>query len=191
LSRERAPGGAGRGAGRVRLVEWVTGQCDPRKCTGRKIIRRGLAEGASSARALPRGAVVLDPRAEVALSPADGRAARSSGLVALDCSWARVEESYGRAPLGKVGPARALPFLLAANPLHWGRAMELTTMEAFAAALWILGEAGQARELLGSYTWGEQFLVLNAEPLKAYAACRTSSEVVAAQAEFGGVREEG
>jgi pre-rRNA-processing protein TSR3 len=170
----------------IRLVELELGQCDPRKCTGRKIIRRGLAEGVASRRALPRGAAVLDPRSEVALSPADRSAALAAGVVAIDCSWAHIEEAYEHAALEKVGSARALPFMLAANPLHYGRAMELTTMEAFAAALWILGEPAQARRLLGSYTWGEQFLVLNAEPLKAYAACRTSGEVVARQAEFLG-----
>lgn len=175
----------------LRIVILQADQCDPRKCTGRKIARRGLAEEAPSGRALPRGAVVLDPLSEVALSPADAPAAHGAGLVALDCSWAHIEEAYLRADFGRAGPHRALPFLLAANPLHYGRPMELTTMEAFAAALVILGEPGQARGLLGSYTWGEQFLVLNAEPLEAYAGCRTSGEVVAAQAEFLGGGEEG
>lgn len=180
---------AGRG-GRVRLVELETGQCDPRKCTGRKLVKRQLAEGTDSSRALPRGAVVLDPLCGVALSPADREAALGAGIVVVDCSWAHIEEAYAHARLEGVGVHRALPFLLAANPLHYGQPMELSTMEAFAAALVILGERGQARNLLGSYTWGEQFLVLNAEPLKAYAAARTSGEVVARQAEFVGPLEE-
>jgi pre-rRNA-processing protein TSR3 len=81
---------------------------------------------------------------------------------------------------------------LAANPLHYGQPMQLSTMEAFAAALFILGEDRQARELLGSYTWGRQFETLNAEPLAAYAGCATSADVVAVQAEFAGplAREE-
>jgi pre-rRNA-processing protein TSR3 len=173
-------------------VEFLEDQCDPAKCTGRKLIRRRLAEGVGGVRALPRGAVVLDPRSEKALSPEDAKAARSRGIVALDCSWKHVIESYKRRDLSKVGPARALPFLLAANPLHYGQPMQLSTMEAFAGALFILGEDRQARELLGSYTWGPMFETLNAEPLAAYAACRTSGEVVAAQAEFAGplAREE-
>ena len=178
-------------SGRVRLVELLEDQCDPAKCTGRKLIRRRLAEGVNTVRGLPKGAVLLDPRSEKALSHEDARAAHARGIVALDCSWKHVEESYGRHDLkGRMG--RALPFLLAANPLHYAQPMQLSTMEAFAAALFILGEGRQARELLGSYTWGVQFEILNREPLAAYAACTTSGEVVAAQAEFAGplTREE-
>jgi pre-rRNA-processing protein TSR3 len=179
-------------SGSVRLVELLEDQCDPAKCTGRKLIRRKLAEGVSTVRGLPRGAVLLDPRSEKALSPEDARAARARGIVALDCSWKHVEESYGRHDLKGWTPGRALPFLLAANPLHYAQPMQLSTMEAFAAALFILGEDKQARELLASYTWGLQFEALNAQPLAAYAACATSGEVVKVQAEFAGplTREE-
>lgn len=178
--------------GNVRLVELLEDQCDPVKCTGRKLIRRGLAEGISGPRGLPRGAVVLDPLSLKALSPEDAKAARLRGIVALDCSWKHVEATYKRRDLSKLGPTRALPFLLAANTLHYGQPMQLSTMEAFAAALFILGEDAQARALLGCYTWGPGFEVLNREPLTAYAACKTSGEVVAAQAEFAGplTREE-
>jgi pre-rRNA-processing protein TSR3 len=161
-------------------------QCDPKKCTGRKLIRRKLAEGVRHERALPRGAVVLDPRAETAISPSDARRARKRGLVALDCSWRRVEETYAGRDLRGVGPRRALPFLLAANPVHYAQPMLLSTLEAFAASLFIFGEDAQARELLGSYVWGPQFEILNREPLAAYAAAETSADVVRAQADFLG-----
>jgi pre-rRNA-processing protein TSR3 len=180
---EKAKAPAGRASG-VRLVELLEDQCDPRKCTGRKMIRRGLAKGVRRVADLPKGAVVLDPRSEVALSPADAAAAARRGLVALDCSWKHVEASYEGHDLAGVGPPRALPYLLAANTLHYGRAMELSTMEAFAAALFILGHPAQARAALGCYTWGPQFETLNAQPLEAYAAARTSGDVVKAQGEF-------
>lgn len=182
----RFPAVVSRNGSPVRLVELLEDQCDPVKCTGRKLIRRKLAEGVTAVRGLPRGAVVLDPRSEKALSPEDAKSARQRGIVALDCSWKHVMESYMRHDLKGVGPARALPFLLAANPLHYAQPMKLSTMEAFAGALFILGEEKQARELLGSYTWGLQFETLNALPLAAYAGCKTSGEVVAAQAEFAG-----
>jgi pre-rRNA-processing protein TSR3 len=176
--------------GAVRLVEFLEDQCDPRKCTGRKLMRRGLAVGVAAVRALPRGAVVLDPRAQKALSPSDGPVARRRGLIALDCSWKHVETSYEERGLEKVGVARALPFLLAANPVHYGQPMQLSTLEAFAGALFIFGEDGQARELLASYTWGPMFETLNAEPLRAYSRARDSTEVVAAQREFVGPGQE-
>jgi len=174
----------------IRLFELLEDQCDPAKCTGRKLIRRGLAVGIRTVRGLPRGAVVLDPRAEIALSPADGVMARRRGIVALDCSWKHVEESYAKRDLSAVGKGRALPFLLAANPLHYGQPQQLSTLEAFAAALIILGEPAQAGELLRSYTWGEQFEILNREPLRLYADARSSAEVVAAQGEFFPIAEE-
>lgn len=176
--------------GAVRLVEFLEDQCDPRKCTGRKLIRRGLAVGVGNVRALPRGAVVLDPRAEQALSPLDTAVARRRGLVALDCSWKHVEASYKERGLDRVGVARALPFLLAANPVHYGQPMQLSTLEAFAGALFIFGQDGQARELLASYTWGPMFETLNGEPLRAYARARNSTEVVSAQREFVGPGQE-
>jgi pre-rRNA-processing protein TSR3 len=170
----------------IHLALLLEDQCDPGKCTGRKLVRRKLAEGVTGVRGLPRGAVVLDPRSIKALSAEDAKAARLRGIAALDCSWKQVEATYKRRDLTGVGPARALPFLLAANPLHYAQPLQLSTMEALAAALFILGEERQARELLASYTWGPQFEALNREPLAAYAACRTSGEVVAAQAEFAG-----
>src|SRR5258706_14655053 len=85
-----------RSPSQFRLVELLEDQCDPAKCTGRKLIRRKQAEGVTGVRSLPRGAVVLDPREETALSPADTEAARRRGLVALDCSWRKIQESYER-----------------------------------------------------------------------------------------------
>ncbi len=79
---------------------------------------------------------------------------------------------------------RALPYLLAANPVNYGRPFVLSSAEALAAALLILGEGDHGRELLGKFSWGEQFLRLNHEPLEAYAAAENSAGVVAAQAEF-------
>ena len=46
------------------------GDDDPDKCTARTLARFGLAELHRSARATPAG-LVLDPHADVALSPAD------------------------------------------------------------------------------------------------------------------------
>jgi pre-rRNA-processing protein TSR3 len=62
--------------------------------------------------------------------------------------------------------------------------MRLTTVEAFAAALVILGEREAAERVLSKFTWGETFLELNAEPLARYADCADSTEVVAVQREY-------
>ena len=97
----------------------------------------------------------------------------------LDLSWKR-----GRFPRVPQAVPRALPYLLAANPVNYGKPFLLSSAEALAAALVILGEAGEARDLLAKFAWGEQFLALNREPLAAYARAPDSAAVVAAQADF-------
>jgi pre-rRNA-processing protein TSR3 len=154
------------------------GDDDPEKCTARKLARFDLATLHRSDRATPSG-LVLNPHAERALSPAD-RAHAARALVALDCSW----ESAGEARFSLPGEHRALPYLVAANPVNFGRPMRLTTVEAFAAALAILGEREAAERVLSKFTWGGTFLELNAEPLARYADCADSTDVVAVQREY-------
>lgn len=154
------------------------GDDDPDKCTAKKLERFDLAELHHSHRRTPRG-VVLNPHAERALSPADRNPAGGI-LVALDCSW----ESAERARFTLEGTHRALPYLLAANPVNFGRPMRLSTVEALAAALVILGDREQAETILSKFRWGETFLELNAEPLERYADCDDSSDVVSIQEEY-------
>ena len=150
------------------------GNDDPEKCTARRLGKFDLAELHNSAQSTPPG-VVLNPHAERALSPAD----RGAGdrLVALDCSW----ETAEREAFDIDGTHRALPFLVAANPVNFGTPFQLTTVEALAAALVVLGERDQAERVLSKVRWGETFLELNAEPLGRYADCEDSTEVVAVQ----------
>jgi pre-rRNA-processing protein TSR3 len=151
------------------------GDDDPEKCTARKLARFDLVDLHRSDRATPYG-VVLNPHAERALSPAD----RTGRLVALDCSWERAGEARFSLP----GEHRALPFLVAANPVNYGRPFRLTTVEALAGALVVLGERPHAERLLSKFTWGHTFLELNDEPLRRYADCADSTEVVAVQEEY-------
>ena len=158
------------------------GDDDPEKCTARKLARFDLLDLHRSDRDTPYG-VVLNPHAERALSPAD---AGKGPLVALDCSW----ESAGEARFSLPGEHRALPYLVAANPVNFGRPMQLTTVEALAAALAIFDHRDCAADLLSKFTWGHTFLELNEEPLRRYAACEDSAEVVAVQQEYLGRGED-
>jgi pre-rRNA-processing protein TSR3 len=157
------------------------GDDDPEKCTARRLEKFDLAELHHSTRRTPPG-IVLNPYAEWALSPADRTASHGADdrLVALDCSW----ETAEREAFDLRGTHRALPFLVAANPVNFGNPFELTTVEALAAALVILGEREQAERILSKVRWGETFLELNAEPLRRYADCEDSTDVVAVQAEY-------
>jgi pre-rRNA-processing protein TSR3 len=62
--------------------------------------------------------------------------------------------------------------------------MKLSSAEAVAAALYIMGFKEQAVRLLSKFSFGEQFLLLNQEPLRRYASASTSAEVVAIQLDY-------
>jgi len=153
--------------------------CDPKKCTSKKLARFGLITTFAKAHQLPRGGVVLHPEAGVALSRKDATAAESGGLGVIDTSWKR-----GPFPQLKNHRQRALPYLLAANPVNYGKPFILSSVEALAAALVILGHEEQGKFILTKFSWGDQFLTLNREPLSEYEKARTSAEVVEAQNQF-------
>lgn len=149
---------------------------DPEKCSARKLARFELATLHRSTRATPPG-IVLNPFAKRALSPADADRDR---LIALDCSWETAEAEA----FDLDGTHRALPFLVAANPVNYGTAFQLNTVEAFAGALVILGHRQQAEEILSKFSWGHTFLELNEEPLRRYSECEDSAEVLDVQDDY-------
>jgi pre-rRNA-processing protein TSR3 len=155
-------------------------QCDPKKCTGRKLARFRLAKLHNKVNKLPSGAILLDPMALQALSPAD-RSDR--GIIVLDCSWEEVEQVFPGLQKLRL-KHRALPYLVAANPVNFGKPFKLGTVEAFAAALYILGHQDHAKEILNKFKWGHTFLELNFELLEAYSEARDSKEVISIQEEF-------
>ncbi len=160
----------------MQLLVYHANQCDPKKCSGKKLARFGLVRLTKQLSHL-RAFLVLSPFSEKALSPED-RGAR--GLAALDCSWAHAGEAFSRLSLKE----RALPFLVAANPVNYGKPFQLSTVEALAAGLVILGEAAQAELILSKFSWGHVFLELNREPLREYAAAQNSAEVIEIQAAY-------
>jgi len=163
----------------IKLFAFDARECDPKKCTSRKLARFQLLRLLPTTRSIPPGSVLLTPESERALSPQDGPAAEKKGLVVLDVSWKAA--TFPRIPGTQ---ERALPFLVAANPVNYGHPFKLSSVEALAAALFILGEREQADLILSKFTWGEQFLKLNREPLEDYAKAKTSKDIVEAQKAF-------
>jgi pre-rRNA-processing protein TSR3 len=162
----------------LRITIYHANQCDPRRCTGLKLERHGLVRIVGKTRFLPKRAIVLNPFSEIAFSPADRDRVRDFGIVALDCSWAHA----GKVLLSHVrGTSRCLPFLIAANPVNFGKATKLTTAEAIAAALQIAGFKQAAKQILSIFTWGHSFTDLNDTLLEEYAAAMDSAEVVRIQ----------
>lgn len=165
----------------VRLYIYDEKQCDPKKCTGRKLVRFKQAQEISSLSRIPHGAIVLTPWAEKAVSREDAKRAQARGIVALDLSWKNIDT----VPRKMKGVAeRSLPFLVAANPVNWGRPCKLTCAEALACTLYIMGFKEQAHETMSKFSWGEELFRVNREPLELYSGVETSAEVVAIQSEF-------
>jgi pre-rRNA-processing protein TSR3 len=161
----------------VELHVRYEGDDDPEKCTARRLDKFDHAALHHSARETPAG-IVLNPFVDRALSPADRE--DFDRLVALDCSWETARDEA----FDLHGIHRSLPFLVAANPINYGTPFQLTTIEALAGALVILGERDQAERILDVVRWGETFLDLNAEPLERYADCADSTAVLAVQDDY-------
>jgi rRNA small subunit aminocarboxypropyltransferase len=132
-------------------------------------------------RFLPKRAVVLNPFSSIAFSPADRERIEDFGLVALDCSWEHAEKVLLK---HAKGTSRCLPILMAGNPVNYGKATKLTTVEALAAALYIAGFKEEAKELLSIFVWGNTFLQLNYAALESYSSAHNSTEVVRIQSDL-------
>ncbi|MDR1690578.1 MAG: DUF367 family protein [Candidatus Methanoplasma sp.] len=154
-------------------------QCDPKKCTAKRMMKFGLGKEAKSLSAIPSGSVVLSPFSKTALSPADAAYARK-GLVVMDLTWTNIEDF----PRLKKVNERALPYLLAANPVNWGRPMELNSAEAVLASLLILGEDEQAELFMPRFNWAPEFIRLNGSLLEDYSKAKDSADIVRIQNEY-------
>ena len=164
---------------------WLA-QDDPKKNTAVKLSRRGTLNLHDKFTKLPRRGIILEPLCGKVLGPEDHSLLLEEGgaLVGLDCSWAQIEDSVQRVMRKTRLKPRMLPLLLAANPVNWGKPSKLTTAEALAASLYLIGKTEQARSLLSPFNWGEQFFILNKEPLDAYKSAGSSKELVDLQFEF-------
>tara|TARA_B110000438_G_C15517544_1_gene522674 strand:- start:76 stop:624 length:549 start_codon:yes stop_codon:yes gene_type:complete len=164
---------------------WLA-QDDPKKNTAVRLSRRGDLKLHEKFNQLPRRGIILEPLCGKVLGPEDHELLLNQGgaLVGLDCSWAHIENSVSEVMRKTKLQGRMLPLLLAANPVNWGKPGKMTTAEALAASLYLIGKEEQARKLLGAFRWGEQFFILNKEPLDAYRDAKTSSELVDLQFEF-------
>ena len=157
-------------------------QCDPKKCTAVRMHRQNKAMLVK--KGVIQGSVFLNPFSKKALSREDSLVASKRGLMALDCSWARAEEVFPTFEAKTV--PRILPFLVAANPVNYGKPFKLSTAEALGAALYIMGWTEEAEDLMSIFKWGPGFITLNREPLDDYAQAKNSREVVDVQLQYVG-----
>ncbi|CAK8578839.1 unnamed protein product [Lathyrus sativus] len=162
---------------KIKLAMWDFGQCDAKKCTGRKLSRLGFLKELRVSNGF--GGIALSPVGQQCVSREDYSLIQNKGLAVVDCSWARLDD----VPFAKLRcPApRLLPWLVAANPINYGRPCQLSCVEALSAALIICGEEETANLVLGKFNWGHSFTSLNKELLRAYSKCQNSAEIISVQ----------
>ncbi|XP_071108011.1 18S rRNA aminocarboxypropyltransferase-like [Haliotis cracherodii] len=162
------------------LAMWDLEQCDPKKCSGRKLGRLGYVR---TLRLQQRfDGIVLTPVGTRCVSPEDSDIIAQSGLAVVDCSWARLEDT----PFSKMkaGHPRLLPYLIATNLVNYGRPCKLSCVEAYAAAFYLTGFKELGTILLSKFKWGSNFYKVNKALLERYVACKTSAEIVQVQQDY-------
>nr|CAD2178587.1 unnamed protein product [Meloidogyne enterolobii]CAD2195016.1 unnamed protein product [Meloidogyne enterolobii] len=67
------------------------GQCDPKRCSGRKLCRLGFIRQQKIGQRFP--GILLTPTATSTLSPSDSKTILFKGLAVVDCSWNQVDKT--------------------------------------------------------------------------------------------------
>ncbi|MFB0560663.1 MAG: DUF367 family protein [Candidatus Lokiarchaeia archaeon] len=164
----------------MKLYLYNAKQCSPNLCTGLKLVRYNKVRLLRRLSEIPKNSLILDPFALKALSPQDDEYVIRSGVTVIDCSWKSVEEIFYRIR----GIKRALPYLIATNPINYGKPTKLSSVEAFAAALYITNHKEEAKEILRLFKWGLNFIKLNENLLEDYSKAANSSEIIRIQDQY-------
>merc|ERR1711862_398340 len=159
------------------VAMWDLAHCDPKRCSGRKLARLGLIKELKLGKRFP--GLCLSPQGKNTISPADTGIILEQGISVIDCSWAKIDETpFSRM---KSGFPRLLPYLVAANPVNYGKPCKLNCVEALAAAFYITGHKEVAVKYLDRFSWGPSFIDINKELLDKYSECKNSEEVIKVQ----------
>ena len=151
-------------AGILRM--WEFNQNDSKRDSGSKLVRLGMAKTLKVGQSY--AGIVLSSEAKTVISREDVEIVRAHGVGGVNCSWNQLDKVPSR-KLGRQRLHRILPFMVAANPVNYGRPFKMNTAEAMAASLYIVGLQQDARDLMAQFSFGGEFLRLNRAALDAYA----------------------
>jgi len=105
-----------------------------------------------------------------------------NSIIGIDCSWNLADQAFSKK---FSGIKRKFPPLLAGNPVNYSKLNKLTTVEALAASLFILGSNDQALELLDKFKWGHTFYELNQNLLEEYSKLENESQIELILKDYG------
>ncbi|KDQ07360.1 hypothetical protein BOTBODRAFT_38886 [Botryobasidium botryosum FD-172 SS1] len=159
------------------IAMWDFDHCDPKRCSGKKLARNGLIKSMRVGQRFK--GIVVTPKGTQPISPSDRIVISECGVAVVECSWARLEE----VPFAKIRSPheRLLPYLVATNPVNYGKPWRLNCVEALAAALYIVGHDEHAETLLSKFSWGHSFWTVNGSFIRQYRTCNTAEEVTKMQ----------
>lgn len=163
----------------VKPQVYMMRQDDPFKCTAAKLAKFRIAE---PVKFIHRDAIVLNPFSETLLTKNDAEIARS--VCVVDCSWERADDVAKHQRVFSAGIGRRLPAILAANPTNYAKLGKLSSAEALAGALYILGDKQLAAEIMNKFKWGHTFLELNGELLEDYSNAETQEQMMQTELEY-------
>lgn len=161
----------------AKLAMWDFDHCDPKRCSGKKLERLGLIKNLRIGQKFQ--GIVVSPNGKGVVCPNDLEIVETNGAAVVECSWARLDE----VPFNKIGGKheRLLPYLVAANPVNYGRPWRLNCVEALAACFAIVGHMDWAEMLMDNFSWGSAFIDINRDLFEVYQACTDSESVTKAQ----------
>ncbi len=151
-------------------------QDDPKKNTAAKLVKFGLAHSVNKTSAKT---MVLNPFSEKFVLQNDKKIVNS--VTGIDCSWNLAENTFKKKFLGV---HRKLPPLLAGNPVNYSKLNKLTTVEAIAGAIYLIGFEKLSSDLLNKFKWGHTFYDLNKELLEQYSKATSQNAIISIANEY-------
>jgi len=160
---------------KIKLLIVRISEDSPSASTGVKLYKLGLAERIGERKLSRERGILLDPYASSPISRSDSGEAES--IIVVDRSWNVLEKDKKLVSVRTRAVRRRLPFLIASNPVNYAKAFRLSSAEAAAAALAILGCWERAEEIMSKFKWGENFFTFNEELLHKYAEAKDAEEL--------------
>ena len=157
----------------MKVVVFMLKQDDPSKCTANRMAKFRFA---LPTKYISKDTLILNPFSKFLLCRNDAKIYKS--LCVIDCSWEKVNNEFTKNKILKYSRVdRRLPRLLAGNPTNYSKLGKLSSAEAVAAALYILGNKRIAHDIMNKFKWGHTFFDLNSEPLEEYSRASSPEEI--------------